>query len=141
LKPLKIASLWAPVIGFMVLIYTLSSRQSLPLSEYFWDKALHCAAYGLFGTLCLRAFHGGVKPLRPLPTILALLTTLLYGFLDEVHQSNVPGRDPSALDWVADALGAALSVPLVAWLATRGSRGRQEEEPEEHGKAIRDTPR
>ena len=124
MKLLNIASLWAPVLGFMVLIYALSAQESLPAAEYVWDKALHTGAYALFGVLCLRAFHGGLRGLRPLPTLLALTTTLLYAVLDELHQARVPGRDPSVLDWVADAIGAGLSLPLAAWLARRRSSRR-----------------
>ena len=121
----KITSLWAPVIGFMVLIYSLSSRESLPASQLVWDKALHVGAYGVFGTLCLRAFHGGIRQLRGTPSVLAMLTTLLYAMLDEMHQSRVPGRDPSLLDWVADAFGAGLALLFVAWLGGRRMRKRE----------------
>ena len=119
MRLLRFTSLWAPVIGFMVLIYNLSSQESLPVAEYVWDELLHIGAYGLFGALCLRAFHGGIRPLRGWPSILAMLTTLLYGMLDELHQSRVPGRDASVFDWAADAAGAGLSLLLVAWLAAR----------------------
>lgn len=120
----RLASLWAPVIGFMILIYSLSSRESLPASELVWDKAVHVGAYGVFGTLCLRAFHGGIRPLRGRPSLLAMLTTLLYAMLDELHQSRVPGRDSSLLDWVADAVGAGLALLFVAWLAARNVSAR-----------------
>jgi VanZ family protein len=127
LKLLKITSLWAPVFGFMVLIYSLSSRESLPASELVWDKAMHVGAYGVFGLLCLRAFHGGIRPLRAAPTVLAMLTTLLYAMLDEMHQSRVPGRDPSLVDWVADTIGAGLALLFVAWLG--GRRVMRKREP------------
>lgn len=128
----RIASLWSPVIGFMILIYSLSSRESLPAAEYFWDKLLHVGAYAVFGTLCLRAMHGGIRSLRRRPALLAMLTTVLYGMLDEFHQARVPGRDSSLLDWGADAVGAGLSLLLFGWLAGRldpggGGDGRRRE--------------
>jgi len=102
----------------MVAIFLLSGQSDLPGSEYLWDKGAHLLAYGLFGVLCLRAFHGGIRPLRPIPTILAMGLTLAYAVIDEWHQAHVPGRDPSLLDWIADALGAGLAIPLV-WLLAR----------------------
>jgi VanZ family protein len=99
-------SLWAPVAAYMALIHLLSSQSSLPVSGLIWDKLAHTAAYCLFGVLCLRAFHGGLRRLELRPTILAMLLTLAYAVVDELHQSRVPGRLASVADWVADALGA-----------------------------------
>ena len=41
--------------------------------------------------------------------VLALVVTVAYGAVDEVHQSFVEGRDASALDLAIDALGAGLA--------------------------------
>lgn len=38
--------------------------------------------------------------------------TSLYGFMDEIHQSFVPGRYCSLWDWVADTSGAILGAVL-----------------------------
>jgi VanZ family protein len=48
---------------------------------------------------------------------LAFVLTVAYGVVDEVHQSFVEGRDATAVDVVADALGAS-----VAWAVTRRLR-------------------
>ncbi len=119
------ASLWAPVIGFMILVYGLSAQETLPAIEQLGDKVVHVGAYGLFGLLCLRAFHGGIGKLRYRPTILAISTVALYGALDEWHQSYVPGRDPSLLDWAADLIGAGLSLLFLIWLVRGPYRARR----------------
>jgi VanZ family protein len=104
----------------MALLHLLSSRSSLPLSDLFWDKLAHTAAYCLFGVLSLRAFHGGLRPLRLTPSIAAMLLTLAYAAVDELHQSSVPGRIADIADWVADALGAFSSCLVVAfWVVLR----------------------
>ena len=41
--------------------------------------------------------------------VLALVVTVAYGAVDEVHQSFVEGRDAAALDDAVDALGAGLA--------------------------------
>jgi len=69
------------------------------------DKLLHAAEFALFALLAWRAFNR-----RP---ILALLTALAFAALDEFHQSFIPARDASALDGLADALGAALALLAV----------------------------
>jgi VanZ family protein len=44
--------------------------------------------------------------------LLAVAGTLLYGILDEVHQSHVPNRVASVSDVLADAVGAVLVVVI-----------------------------
>jgi VanZ family protein len=120
LKILRLVGLWAPVAAYMTLIHFLSSRSSLPAADLVWDKLAHTAAYCLFGVLCLRAVHGGLRKLRLWPSLLAMLLTLAYAAIDELHQSRVPGREASAADWAADALGAFAACLLVSmWVLIR----------------------
>ena len=120
-------SLWAPVVAFMALIFFLSAQSELPPVERVSDKTLHVAAYFVFGLLCLRATHEGIRPLRAVPTLAALILAVAYGALDEWHQSWVPGRTPSVLDWVADSVGAGLACAVLAlWTRLRpGRRGER----------------
>ena len=37
--------------------------------------------------------------------LMAVLVGVLYGAMDELYQSTVPGRDAAVGDWIADALG------------------------------------
>ena len=115
-------SLWAPVAAFMALIHFASSQSSLPVAGLVWDKLSHTAAYCLFGVLCLRAFHGGLRPLRPWPSLFAMLLTIAYALVDELHQSRVPGRMASAADWIADALGAFSACLVVTFWTLLRSR-------------------
>jgi len=119
LKLLRIIGLWGPVALFMVLIYAFSAPGSIPRFPGHWDKAVHAGAYGMFGLLCVRAFHGGLRPARILPTLWAMLLVLGYAMVDEWHQTRIVGRDASFWDWFADASGAGLALLLVATLVTR----------------------
>ena len=58
--------------------------------------------------------------------LLAFAISVLYGVSDEYHQSFVPGRDPSLLDWLVDALGAATALGIV-WC--RGTATRKVRKP------------
>lgn len=124
--------LWAPVVGFMTLLFAFSSQPGVGGPDWVWDKLAHALAYGALGLLCLRALHEGLDRPRPRPTLLAMLITVGYGVLDELHQATVPGRDASVLDAFADATGAGLSIPLFGLLAVTaaaalGGRTRKEE--------------
>ncbi len=118
----RIVSLWGPVVLFAATLFLLSAQRQIPLAEHVWDKALHAVGYGAFALLVIRACHGGFGPLVPKATALAFALTVGYGITDEFHQSFVPGRDSSALDVVADAVGFALAaaVLLVRYHAFRG---------------------
>ena len=98
----------------MALLFLASASTALPGLAVRTDKLLHAAAYAVLGVLCLRACHGGLEALAPGPTLGGYLLAAGYGLFDELHQSWVPGRDASVLDWLADAVGAGLAVALVA---------------------------
>lgn len=105
-------SLWTPVAAFMALLFCLSAQPSLPTTELVWDKLAHAVGYAVFGLACLRAFHGGVTRPARRPVLFACALALAYALLDELHQAYVPGRYASSLDWVADAVGIGLSIPI-----------------------------
>ena len=51
--------------------------------------------------------------------VLWVAPPLLYGVLDELHQSRVPGRDASALDVLTDLVSGAAVLWIVFTLARR----------------------
>ena len=73
------------------------------------DKIKHFGAYfGLAFLLCY--VTSGDKPWSRFGSILALAA--VYGAIDELTQSLVPGRTTDFLDWGADMLGAATAISL-----------------------------
>jgi hypothetical protein len=64
------------------------------------DKFVHAVLYAGLCGLWLWA-----RPGRPWQ---ALGLAMAYGAVDEWHQSWVPGRDASVLDWLADGVGASI---------------------------------
>lgn len=109
---------WGPVCGYAGLIFYLSDQSHpethVPFVSYFSDKVVHAVAYAVLGALsyrALRASPNGWWRQRAIPA--AILLASLYGISDEVHQSFVPFRDSSWLDWVADTVGAALGVAVM----------------------------
>ncbi len=48
-------------------------------------------------------------PATSIGFLASLVFSLAYAASDEVHQSFVPGREMSLMDWVADAVGILIS--------------------------------
>jgi VanZ family protein len=114
---------WGPVCGYAGLIFYLSSQphpfKILPsFVGLFSDKFLHAIEYAVLGALCCRAIYWGTnESLRQWAGPLAVLLTSLYGISDEIHQSFVPFRESSWLDWAADTVGAAVGAVVTVRLA------------------------
>ncbi|MGF1465655.1 MAG: VanZ family protein [Sandaracinaceae bacterium] len=113
----------------MALIWTLSSfaLPELPVHRVpLKDKGIHLVEYAVLGFLlahaCVRTWprHARVRTM-----LLAALIAGLWGLLDEIHQSFVPGRSAEVLDLVADGVGALGGAALRA-LPRLGHRVRPE---------------
>jgi VanZ family protein len=102
---------WLPAVAYMALIWVLSSMPvQVDLEEVpFHDKGVHFVEYGVLALLLGHALRGNWPPLGPVKVVLsAFALSTLWGYLDELHQAFVPGRDSSLMDLLADALGSTL---------------------------------
>jgi VanZ family protein len=108
---------------YCLLIYWLSDQPALPMPMVFsfQDKIQHLIAYFIMAMLAWRSFQSMVGSTRML-ALASVVFCSLYGVSDEWHQSFVPGRDVSALDWIADTLGAILAVFLLKKLSKKQLR-------------------
>ena len=99
------------LVAYCGLIFWLSDQErlSMPQVFHFEDKLLHFAAYFVMGGLSWRAFRH-LKLKGFFLAFVSLVFCSLFGLSDEWHQSFVPGRDASSLDWLADTLGSAVAV-------------------------------
>ena len=107
---------WVPVALYAGMIFYLSAQshpeENLPsfVFKEVSDKVLHAVAYGILSLLCYRAFRWAAGPaVARQAVVLAIVMASLYGITDEVHQSFVPLRDSSWLDWLADTIGAGIA--------------------------------
>jgi len=110
---------WAPAVLYMGLIWTLSSLDlDAPLDRFpLRDKGAHFLEYGILGFLLAHATARTWPGRAGLRTAaLALCITVLWGWLDEIHQAFVPGRASEVLDLVADTAGALVGVAARATL-------------------------
>ncbi|RLB19559.1 MAG: hypothetical protein DRG82_00855 [Deltaproteobacteria bacterium] len=117
----------ALAVLWMVVIYWLSSKPSLPAPDLFWgqDKVEHALAFGLLGFLVASSFrasqHASFKKRVSIVTVIVAG----YGFFDEAHQFFVPGRDASFWDLFADSTGGFLTAFLFLRYKSRKFSGQE----------------
>ena len=116
---------WGPAVAWAAVLFTLSSMSRLPAGpDAFSDKHAHLTAYAILSALIVWGLTDGA-PARTTWRIAAAAVVLatLYGVTDEWHQSFVPGREVSAADLKADAIGALVAAgALRAWAIIRARR-------------------
>lgn len=117
---------WLPPLLWMVLIFAMSSRSTIPvapgLSPQLIAAAGHIVVYAILAVLLYRALTDHLESWQR-RALLAWVIATLYGISDEFHQSFVPGRYATVEDVVLDAVGAAIGLLLyriaIQWLASR----------------------
>lgn len=114
---------WGATLSYMGLIFYLSSLSHIdqipPIPGI--DKVLHLGAYGALAVLWTESLLRSGKNAGRRMALFVVAICSLYGISDEFHQSFVPGREVSALDWTADTLGAILGAGIWPWM--RGKIG------------------
>jgi VanZ family protein len=124
-----LARYWLPLLAWMGMIFYLSAQPNLPSPPELWLVTLlatgaHFGLYALLAFWWWRALRSlqrgpsGREERGKVVLLLAFLISVLYGASDEFHQSFVPGRDPSLLDLLVDAAGAAMAL----WVIWRRQR-------------------
>lgn len=110
---MKKALPFLPAALYYGLIFVLSSRRlKLDVSLPNFDKLAHGAAYWLLGFLLAFGFFKLLRLSLKTKQGGVILTGVILGILDEIHQIFVPGRTPDPLDIAADAVGIVLGLIL-----------------------------
>lgn len=119
LEKRKVYLVYVPLIIYWIILFTATSLPAANLpSVAISDKIKHFGAFfGLSVLLSLTLLYQNKNLLfKNYFLAAALVISSIYGLLDEIHQSFVPGRNSEFLDWVADSLGAAVGVFVVFYL-------------------------
>ncbi len=119
---LRVGLLWLPAVSYMALIWVMSSIAiQLPLAQIpLKDKGIHLLEYAVLSVLTCFALVRTWTHWSKLRVLLAAsILAGAWGILDEAHQAFVPGRFSSALDALADVLGAIGGAALYLWIARR----------------------
>jgi hypothetical protein len=110
-----------PAAALMGLIWYLSSQPDVGPDLGGWARlatsAVHFAQFGVLCALWWWALDGRLLP--------AAAIALVWGALDELHQSWVPKRDADPIDLLVDAAGIAVACLVLRWLAARRTATRR----------------
>jgi VanZ family protein len=106
----------------MALIFYLSAQEAVGPDLPAWVRvAAHFGEYALLAALWVWA----LAPLLGRRALLvAAAIAFVYALSDEYHQSFVEGRDADPLDVLADAVGIAVAVSLLARYSVAGRNRR-----------------
>ena len=117
-------------MGFIFYLSSYSPVDLLPRVEQFswlgkWREVVgHLVLYGVLGALLLITLWSWVvaSSHKIKWALLAICLGILYGVLDEYHQSFVPGRTATAIDLFVDVLGVTIGVMGSSWLRYLGNK-------------------
>ncbi|MEX0993767.1 MAG: VanZ family protein [Solirubrobacterales bacterium] len=120
----QVASLVAPPLAVMAVIFFLSAQPNLVPTQGFWEtlarKTFHTFEYMLLALCWMRALRGLLPRWRVGAVIAgALCLTLAYAASDEFHQQFVAGRHGAPRDVAIDAIGMAIAALLALAYARR----------------------
>ena len=107
-----------PAILWAICIYIASSVPSGRIQWWLFhrlDKIVHFSIFFIFGLLVYRGLHRGDGPSQFSYKLIffMLMIVLGYGFFDELHQANTPGRSVDLRDFLADVAGGILAGGIV----------------------------
>lgn len=119
LEKRKVYLVYIPLVIYWIMLFTATSlpASNLP-SVAVGDKIKHFSAFfGLSVLLSLTLiYQNKILLFKKYFLAAALVISSIYGLLDEIHQSFVPGRNSEFLDWLADTIGAAAGAFIVFYL-------------------------
>lgn len=108
------AARWLPALAAMAAIAWSSHQTTWPDPVVGYpDWLLHGVTFGVLAGTVMFALHRRGDRRRWRIAAIAVAVASLYGVVDEVHQGFIAERDASALDWVADTIGAAVAAAIV----------------------------
>ena len=103
-----------PALVVMGVIFWFSAHPSDELPNFDWADRLVKKAGHLLGYALLAVSYAHALGRRIYGNWLAWILAMLYAITDEIHQTFVPGRNPSIWDvLIFDNLGALISIGLL----------------------------
>ena len=112
---------WLPPVLWAGFIFFVSAQPKetfvkLGLSGLLLSIGGHLVVYFVLMSLLVLALRLGSDAPQKWAYALSFLLVALYGLSDEYHQSFVPGRTATIVDWIVDLIGAGIAwIVLLRW--------------------------
>ena len=122
LEKRKVYLVYVPLVIYWIFLFIATSLPATHVPSFaVGDKIKHFGAFfGLSILLSLTLiYQNKVLLFKKYFVVSALAISSIYGLVDEIHQSFIPGRNSEFLDWLADSLGAAAGVFIIFYLLKR----------------------
>lgn len=111
---------FVPAIIYYILIFFLSSGSyGSKVDISFLDKGIHCLEFAILAFLISYGFFKGLKYSMKSKAIMTIMSGLLLGVSDEIHQYFVPQRQFEILDIIADGVGIIVGLCFYLYLSRR----------------------
>ncbi|HKL23897.1 MAG TPA: VanZ family protein [Candidatus Nanoarchaeia archaeon] len=109
-KNRKISLILTLIIAFIIYLFSTIHGSSISSPEIFnLSYIYHFGIFFLFSLFLLITIKGE-KETEKHHVFIVLIIAIIYAFLDELHQSFIPGRNASVIDLLTDTAGIFLSV-------------------------------
>ena len=108
-KNRKLSLIMTIIIATGIFLVSTIESSNIPSSGFDFSYIYHFGIFFLFGLFLLITIKGE-KETEKHHIFLVLLISIAYAALDEFHQSFVPGRTSSLIDFAIDTLGIIFSV-------------------------------
>ena len=117
-SPLAAWKAWGPAVTWAAVLFLLSEISTLPRAVELpdVDKVAHFGLYFLLGAALGWGYWASAAGA---PHWLLVGLGVLYGVVDEWHQSFVPRRTPELGDFAVDVLGVAVGYILLLFVLRR----------------------
>ena len=115
---------FVPAILYYGLIFFLSSRSfESRVDVRFLDKGVHLLEFTLLGFFLAFGYFLSLRSSVATKSYLTVISGMLLGGLDELHQYFVPTRSLEAMDFVADFIGVLAGL-VIFFFISRTGRGK-----------------
>jgi VanZ family protein len=117
-----------PPFVYAALVFYLSSLPSWKIKAVssIPDYLLHFAEYAVFALLSIRFARNMTKgTIKGKTYTVTIIILVLFAISDELHQSFVPGRFASVLDFIADLAGILVGIGIYLLFLRYRMNGRQ----------------